>query len=321
MPQHDLEHLIEPFGPSLWHRFQGRYRALIVETNDPLNMHRVRFRCPDMHDHDLDADMCPWAVTAPSLGGKRATEWRSPCVGDWVWIEFEKDHPYGPIVTGFADPLRRKMYSLAAVYVQTPLPVDELGKAAEQPHDFDKDYLPKDGRPMSNGMQDRYGHLDMMSAVGFFPVEHKDPPPSAGYDPVQQTEYKQTKEPPKANDPDSKFMLRVSKYGHVILQGDQGYNWSKDRGGEFHGDVIKDEKFEIARWKSLQKLVHEGQPKEHDQRRMELRTRYGHKIELRDVGWAQSGPIASKSRDGEYGDPVPIVQGIGAGRTLDEVPH
>ena len=28
-------------------RFPGQYRSLIVETNDPLNMGRVRFRCPD----------------------------------------------------------------------------------------------------------------------------------------------------------------------------------------------------------------------------------------------------------------------------------
>ena len=37
---------------TLWDRFPGYYRSLVVETNDPLNMYRVRYKCPDMHDWD-----------------------------------------------------------------------------------------------------------------------------------------------------------------------------------------------------------------------------------------------------------------------------
>ena len=47
---------------TLWERFPGHYRALVVETNDPLNMYRVRFKCPDLHDFDLPSEDCPWAV-------------------------------------------------------------------------------------------------------------------------------------------------------------------------------------------------------------------------------------------------------------------
>ena len=37
-------------------------------------------------------------------------------------------------------------------------------------------------------------------------------------------------------------------------------------------------------------------------------TRYGHKLEMRDTGWAQHGPIDSKSRDGEYSSPQHLSQ-------------
>ena len=92
-------------------RFPGHYRALVVETNDPLNMMRIKFKCPDMHDFDLTPEQCPWAVPAPELGGKRAGRFVHPVIGDWVWITFERQHPYGPIWTGFADPTRRKVYT------------------------------------------------------------------------------------------------------------------------------------------------------------------------------------------------------------------
>ena len=294
-------------------RFPGMYRALVVETNDPLDMHRIRFKCPEMHDWDLKSEECPWAVSQFQLGGKRAASWTSPCIGDWVWISFEKQHPYGPVWTGFCTPTRRKFYPYPAIYGVTPLPVDQEENKTQAPDDYNKDYLPKDSRPMSNGLVDRYGSMDLVSSVGFFPVEHKNQPPGADTDPLQsQTSadasgnavpYKQTTLPPEMNNPDCKFMVRLSKYGHILLMGDQGYHWQKqDAGatgssssntGEFSGDVDKDETWEIARWKYLQRLINEDAVKGADQRRMMSLTRYGHKLEMRDVGW-------NKTRTGEY---------------------
>jgi len=299
-------------------RFPGIYRALVVETNDPLNMHRVRFKCPEMHDWDLKPEECPWAVSQFHLGGKRAGSWTSPCIGDWVWIGFEKQHPYGPVWTGFCTPTRRKFYPYPAIYGVTPLPVDAEGTTTKAPDDYNKDYLPKDSRPMSTGSSDRYGNLDLSSSVGFFPSEHKQQPPGPDNDPLQsqtstdsngsKTPYKQTTLPPEMNNPDAKFMVRLSKYGHLLLMGDQGYHWqiasdgsnnSKSDAGEFYGDVEKDEEWEIARWKYLQKLINEDAAHGADQRRMMSLTRYGHKLEMRDVGW-------NKTRDGEYGQPRKI---------------
>jgi hypothetical protein len=164
---------------------------------------------------------------------------------------------------------------------------------------------------MSNGISDRYGNLDFSSAIGFFPTEHKEKPPGPDSDPLQKqtstdgegvkVPYKQTTLPPEMNKPDGKFMVRLSKYGHLLLMGDQGYYWQKtresaDQAGEFYGDVEKDEEWETARWKYLQKLINEDSPQDVDQRRMMMWSRYGHKLEMRDVGW-------NKTRDGEYGDP------------------
>lgn len=293
---------------TLWERFPGYYRALVVETNDPLNMYRIRFKCPDMHDYDLEPEWCPWAVPCFDLGGKKAGRWVAPCIGDWVWITFERQHPYGPIWTGFADPTRRRFYAYPQIFGITPLSVNEEGKKDKRPKDYDKKYLPKDGRPMSHGWADRYGNLELHSAVGFYPVEHEQPPPPPDHDAMSGTSFNQRRRQPQVNNPDRKYMARVTKYGHVFIMGDQGYHWKKEDGettGEFYGDSLKDEKFETKRWKFVQRLLNDNVPRAGmrggDQRKQLMMTRYGHKIEMRDAGWAQEGPIASKSRRGEFG--------------------
>lgn len=290
---------------TLWTRFPGHYRAIVVETNDPLNMRRIRFKCPDMHDWNLQPNECPWAVPAPEMGSKRSGRWVTPYIGDVVWITFERGHPYGPIWTAAATPTRRKYYPLASVYQQSPISVDDQGQIADRPDDYDVDYLPKDGRPMSCGIQDRYGNLDISSAVGYFPSEHGGPPPPADFDQLQNMAFQQAQAIPVANSPDAKYMARVTKYGHMLLQCDQGYAWKVDGAtGEFTGDSIRDEAFEIQRWKYLQRLINENTATGNDQRCQLMLTRYGTKFELRDTGWAQPGPISSKSRPSEYGNAV-----------------
>jgi hypothetical protein len=279
------------------------YRAIVVETNDPLQMHRVRFKCPELHDYNTKTEDCPWAVPANDLGTKRCGRWSYPCIGDWVWIQFEKNHPYGPVWTGFADPTRRKFYTLPSISGPTPRPVDAQGTPLdESPDDYDVDYLPADGRPMSHGWQDRYGNLDMHNSVGFFPIEHAaSPPRNLDTDNIggnSNARFVQQENAPVANNPDSKYMLRMTKYGHMVLQSDSGYLWQN----EFKGDFEQDETFEINRWKYYQRLIHEDKPSGHDERRLMLLTRYGHKFELRDVGW-------NISRSGEFGPSVSLSSG------------
>lgn len=296
-------------GRALEERFPGHYRAMIVETNDPLSMNRVKFRCPELHDATAEARDLPWAIPCFDLGGKRAGRFTTPVIGDWVWITFEKQHPYGPIWTGFASPTRRKYYAYPQVFNITPVPVNERGEPDSRPKDYDKDYLPKDGRPMAHGWVDRYGNIDLSSSVGYFPSEHDIKPPPPDHDAVAGSAFEQLNQRPQVNDPDKKYMVRVTKYGHIFLMGDQGYHWKKDDDsdlGEFYGEAEKDEKYETKRWLFLQKLINDNVPKasEHggDQRKMVMLTRYGSRFEMRDAGWAQKGPIESKSRQDEFGE-------------------
>lgn len=297
----------------LFERFPGQYRALVVETNDPLQWHRIRFKCPELHDYNLKPEQCPWADKAPWLGGKNAGSWSHPCIGDIVWIAFEKQHPYGPIWTGFATPTRRKYYPLESIFTKSPLAVKEDGTADEKPSDFQEDYLPKDRRPMSHGNQDRYGNINLTSSVGFYPTEHKEKPAPTGTDAISESKFN-IGDKPEVNNPDKKYIANVTKYGVMMVMSDVGYYWKKDGNyGEFEGDFDKDRDFEIKRYFYLQKLLNEDQPKSEsqDQRRFEVKTRAGHKIEMRDVGWAQEGGGMSgmtdagqtKSRPDEYGEP------------------
>lgn len=286
-------------------RFSGLFRAVVVETNDPLRMRRVRFKIPELHDHDLKPEMCPWAVPSTDMGDKRCGRFTYPCIGDWIWIGFEKGHPYGPVYTGFASPTRRKFYPLSSICGVTQIPVDENSDEAKRPNDFDPDYLPKDERPMSHGWQDRYGNLDQHDSTGFFPIEHKVDPPPPDADPFTKSKFTQSVKQPVINDPDSKMMFRLTKYGMMVLQSDVGYKWHKDdtaspKEGEFEGDFDKDEEFEIKRWLYMQRVLHEDSATGHDQRRTELLTRYGSKFEMRDVGW-------NKTREKEWLDDKRVI--------------
>lgn len=300
----------------LFDRFPGYYRAEVVETNDPLQWHRIRFKCPEIHDHDLQAKDCPWADTSPALGGKNAGSWTSPMIGDIVWITWEKNHPYGPIWVGFAMGTRRKRYPLEAIYIESPLAVKEDETADEKPNDYLPDYLAMDRRPMSLGWRDRYGNSEFCSSVGFFPIEHKSAPAELGYDAVSMSQFKAGQGQPQVNMPDRKYAVKISKYGHYQIHSDVGYYWQKnDKGneGEFKGDADKDRDFEIKRYKYLTRLLNEDKPNsaDRDQRRYEIRTRAGHKFEMRDVGYAQKGgglnvctPVTdAKSRQDEYDTP------------------
>lgn len=302
---------------SLLGKFTGRYKAKVVETNDPLNIGRVKFICPELHDSDMSAEDAPWAVPALDLGGKNAGRFVSPVIGDWIWITFEKAHPYGPVWDGFVTITRKQQYAFPQVHNITPKPFDEEGNLEQTPNDYDLNYLPKDGRPMAHGWVDRYGHMDLSSSVGYYPSEHATKEPPISNDGVSNQAFTQLSAKPEVNAPDKKYMARVTKYGHIFLMGDQGYHWQKeDQGffesvlnypvGEFTGDIKKDKKFEYKRWLYLQKLLNDNNPNasddDGDQRKMIMVTRYGSRFEMRDTGWAQYGPIQSTSRENEYGE-------------------
>jgi hypothetical protein len=278
-------------------RFPGRYRALVVDTNDPLNMHRIRFLCPEMHNKSISASDAPWASPSFQHGGKGCGSWSSPCIGDIVWIGFEKQHPYGPIWLGHAEPTRRRYYKLHALYQKTNIYVDETGKPLGTdiiPTEWEFGYLPKDGRPYSSGISDRYGNIFMMDMTGFVPSEHKQAPSLNGIDSIasSNTPFKQSSIPPISNNPDLKMITIASKCGHYFIIGDQGYKWDQ----EFTGNFDLDHSNEINRVNNLKKLLNENKPSGRDQRRIEFRSDYGHKLEMRDVGWSSLSGYSAKKK-------------------------
>jgi hypothetical protein len=290
----------------------GIYRAKVIETNDPLNMNRLRVKVPELHDDDMPAEYAPWACPAPSIGGRGAFFFVSATIGDWVWIQFEKEDPHTPVYTGFANPTRRGAYSIQQIHIETQPVLDENGNEnRRRVGDFDSRYLPKDGRPMKTGYVDTYGNSDMSSAVGYFPIEHQEAPAPADLGTNSSTSITRRRSPPQVNNPDLKYMLRMTKYGHLQLMSDQGYYWKKEEQGitdsrrqelgEFTGDRDLDYAYEAKRWLAIQRLISEDDPTSKDRRRQLFMTRYGHVFDMRDVGWGQLGPIASKSRSGEYG--------------------
>lgn len=280
---------------NLFDRFTGLYRARVEETNDPLLIGRVRVRIPELHNADVRVDDLPWAVPAYPMGGKGSGWWQTLTKGDIVWIQFEKNHPYAPIWVGAADPTRRRFYPLESIHGPSPLSVNSKGEAAGVPDNSNPDYLPLDNRPMSWGIKDRYGTFLMASSVGFFPKEHAIEPAKAGTDAVSRAAFAVSTKEPQPNNPDVKYAVLHTAYGHTMILNDVGYKWPN----EFSGDFEADENFEIKRHKYLQKLFNEQEASGRDQRRIEFRTRYGNKFEMRDVGW-------STSRTGEYDTSVTV---------------
>jgi hypothetical protein len=298
-------------------RFPNFLRAIIIETNDPLSMGRVRFKCPELHDFDLPPGDCPWAVPSFDLGGEKAARFVAPTIGDWVFISFEKGHPYAPIWTGFCNPTRRRLYAYPQVFNITPVSLNENGRPQDPVVDYNRDYLPKDGRPMGHGWVDRYGNMDLHSSIGYFPSAHKELSPPSDVDAITGNRFRQFSRAPEVNNPDSKYMARVTKYGHVFIMGDQGYWWQSENDfdsedlsqeeklaaatlGEFTGDFSKDERFEFQRWKYVQKLLNNGHSlsrhnefgrpstlsieQERDHRWIKFRTKAGMLFQMYDKG-------------------------------------
>ena len=196
-------------------RFPGWYRGVVVETNDPLGLRRTRVKIPDLYNNGVKTEDVMWCVPADWMGGRGAGSFTHPMIDDIVYVSFEKQHPYGPIWTSAADATRRRPYSLWSVYTPSPAPISEDGEAESPPSDHLKEYLPQDGRPMSTGWQDRYGNYLVMSSVGYFPKSHETKPAPVGTDALAMRDFEVNKNPPKANDPDGKFFVRGTKYGHI----------------------------------------------------------------------------------------------------------
>jgi len=216
-----IDNLYRERSPSLFDRYAGGpYRGTVVETNDPLQKRRVRVNVPDLYDSDCAPEEILWCGVAPWLGGKGSGFFSHPIIGDQVWVAFERGHPYGGIVIGFADASRRRFYEHQSLYGEPPIFFKADGDATQTDTDTIgeelKDFFPKDRRPMSTGFRDRYGNVMISSAVGYFPIEHAQAPAPPGVDALTQGTFNKA-DKPEVNSPDVKYMASYSKYGHLTL--------------------------------------------------------------------------------------------------------
>jgi uncharacterized protein involved in type VI secretion and phage assembly len=76
--------------------FYGKYRGIVTDIDDPLQIGRVRATVPDvMGDKESG-----WAMPSVPFGGSGMGFFALPKVGAGVWIEFEHGDPEYPIWSG-----------------------------------------------------------------------------------------------------------------------------------------------------------------------------------------------------------------------------
>ena len=77
-------------------RFYGKYRGVVADTNDPLQVGRLQARVPEV----LGEAQSGWALPCAPYGGASCGLFTIPPVGAGVWIEFEAGDPSRPVWTG-----------------------------------------------------------------------------------------------------------------------------------------------------------------------------------------------------------------------------
>jgi uncharacterized protein involved in type VI secretion and phage assembly len=77
-------------------RYYGKYRGLVVENVDPMQIGRIVAQIPDV----LGETPSSWAMPCIPAAGIQAGCFIVPPIGSQVWMEFEQGNPDYPIWTG-----------------------------------------------------------------------------------------------------------------------------------------------------------------------------------------------------------------------------
>jgi uncharacterized protein involved in type VI secretion and phage assembly len=74
----------------------GKYRGIVVDNVDPMNMGRISVQVPDI------SNVLPstWAMPCFPFAGVQQGFFVLPSVGSGIWVEFEQGDPDYPIWTG-----------------------------------------------------------------------------------------------------------------------------------------------------------------------------------------------------------------------------
>jgi hypothetical protein len=77
-------------------RYYGKYRGLVIENIDPMQIGRILAQVPDV----LGLIPSSWAMPCCPVAGIQSGCFMVPALGSQVWIEFEQGNPDYPIWTG-----------------------------------------------------------------------------------------------------------------------------------------------------------------------------------------------------------------------------
>jgi uncharacterized protein involved in type VI secretion and phage assembly len=76
--------------------FYGKFRGVVTDNRDPLQIGRIRARVPDVTGEDETG----WAMPCFPAAGQGMGVFALPATGAGVWIEFEHGNPDYPIWSG-----------------------------------------------------------------------------------------------------------------------------------------------------------------------------------------------------------------------------
>ena len=82
--------------PETKKRFFGKYRGVVTENLDPMQIGRIQAQVPDV----LGETPSGWALPCVPAAGIQAGCFIVPPIGSQVWVEFEQGDPDFPIWTG-----------------------------------------------------------------------------------------------------------------------------------------------------------------------------------------------------------------------------
>jgi uncharacterized protein involved in type VI secretion and phage assembly len=77
-------------------KYYGKYRGVVVNNVDPLQMGRLQVQVSDV----LGPGLSSWAMACVPFTGKQSGVYCVPQVGAGVWVEFEQGDPDHPIWVG-----------------------------------------------------------------------------------------------------------------------------------------------------------------------------------------------------------------------------
>lgn len=90
------EQLLVELAELVRNRYFGKYRGLVQDVEDPVNMGRITPQVPELFGEET----LPWAMPCVPFAGSGHGLMLLPEPGDGVWIEFEAGDPSRPIWSG-----------------------------------------------------------------------------------------------------------------------------------------------------------------------------------------------------------------------------